>query len=122
VNTIVTIAVVAAGLLLAVWSGVMCLRDRPVDTPQLVGSAVLLVLGIVQLVVGIVVLAGGEKPAGGTVTFVSYLVGCVLVPPAATFLGLVERSRWGSAIIGAGGLVVPVLVMRLNQVWEMAGA
>jgi hypothetical protein len=41
----------------------------------------------------------------------------VLLPPLAALLGSAERTRWGSAIIAAAGLVVPVMVVRLQQVW-----
>lgn len=116
-NTLVTILLVVASLLLAAWAGLQCAKDRFVDGPQLLGSAVVLLISLAQLVVGVVALAGGEHPAGGAVTFVSYLAGCLLAPPAALLLALGERSRWGSAIIGAGGVLVAVLVLRLDQVW-----
>jgi hypothetical protein len=48
---------------------------------------------------------------------VAYLAGAVVAVPAAGFMSLVERTRWGSAIVVAGGLVLAVLEVRLMDIW-----
>jgi hypothetical protein len=32
-------------------------------------------------------------------------------------MSLTERSRWGSAIVAAGGVVLAVLELRLHEIW-----
>ena len=42
-----------------------------------------------------------------------------IVPVAAAFWGLMERSRWGPAVIAVAGLVAAVLMVRLHQIWPV---
>lgn len=112
----VSIVLIASSLAVAAWGGLTCALDRTAGRTHLVGGVVVELAALVQLVVGVVALAGGEP--GEKLTFLGYLIGCVLLPPAAGLLALVERSRWGSAVVAAGGLILPVLVVRLQQVWE----
>ena len=79
--------------------------------------AVVTLLALVQLVVGVVELVRGRSADGGDVVFAAYLVGGALTVPAAGFMSLVERTRWGSAIVAAGGLVLAVLEIRLFDIW-----
>ncbi|MHA6765625.1 hypothetical protein [Streptacidiphilus sp. PAMC 29251] len=116
-NDTITAAVSIAALLLAAWCGYATARNQPTKDWHLIGMAVVSVLALAQLVVGIVDIAGGRKPTGGTVVFFAYAVGAVLVVPAAGFMSLVERTRWGSAIATAGGLVLAALELRLDSIW-----
>ncbi|CAM5463224.1 hypothetical protein SANTM175S_00564 [Streptomyces antimycoticus] len=59
--------------------------------------AVVALLAIVQLVIGVVRLAGGADPQG--VAIVVYLIGSALAVPVAAFMSLTERTRWGSATV-----------------------
>jgi hypothetical protein len=117
VNDALTAVVSAAALLLAAWCGYATARDQPTKDWHLIGMAVVSVLAAAQLVVGVVDVVGGRKPAGGTPVFLPYAVGAVLVVPAAGFTSLIERTRWGSAIAVAGGLVLAALELRLASVW-----
>jgi hypothetical protein len=74
-------------------------------------------LALVQLVVGIVQLARGEKPEQGRTIFVAYLIGSFACIPAAGFMSLAERTRWGSVTVAAGGVVLAVLQVRLYDIW-----
>jgi hypothetical protein len=112
-----TVAVAVASLLLAAWCGLAVARDQPTKDWHLIGMAVVSVLAVAQLVVGIVELADGHKPGGGTVVFLAYAIGAALAVPAAGFMSLVERTRWGSAIAVAGGLVLAAMELRLVQIW-----
>jgi hypothetical protein len=51
------------------------------------------------------------------VIFVSYLIGAVLAVPLAGFMSLTERTRWGSVVVAAGGIVLAVLEVRLYSIW-----
>lgn len=117
VTGVLTAVVSVAALLLAAWCGLATARDQPTKDWHLIGMAVVTALALAQLVVGIVELANGHKPSGGAVIFILYAVGAVLAVPAAAFMSLVERTRWGSAIGAAGGLVLAALELRLVQVW-----
>ncbi|ARQ71693.1 hypothetical protein [Streptomyces marincola] len=113
-----TVAVAVTALLLAAWCGYASLRDQPVKDWHYLGMAVVLLLTLVQLAVGLVRLAGGERPAeGGTATFVSYLFSVSLCLPVVGVVALGERSRWGSATVAAGALVLAALQLRLADVW-----
>ena len=112
-----TAVVSVAALLLAAWCGLATARDQPTKDWHLIGMAVVTVLALAQLVVGVVLLANGHRAAGGDVVFLAYAVGSVLLVPAAGLMSLVERTRWGSAIATAGGLVLAALELRLVQIW-----
>jgi peptidoglycan/LPS O-acetylase OafA/YrhL len=112
-----TIAVGVAALALAAWCGLAAYRDQPTKDWHFIGMAVVTVLAVAQLVVGIVWLARGEEPDQGTAIFVSYLIGSALAVPAAGFLSLAERTRWGSATVAAGAVVLAVLEVRLHDIW-----
>ncbi|WP_030907383.1 hypothetical protein [Streptomyces sp. NRRL F-5126] len=112
-----TIAVTAAALALAAWCGYAAYRDQPTKDWHFIGMAVVSVLAVVQLVAGIVLVAGGQEPHDGSVIFFAYLVGAVLSVPIAGFMSLTERTRWGSVVVAAGGVVLAVLEVRLHAIW-----
>jgi hypothetical protein len=118
VNGVVPTIVIVAGLLLAGYAGVMTARDRRMDVPLLIAVGVLEV--IVLVLVGLVVgkLASGARP-GSLPTLIGYLIAMPIVPVAAGFWGLMERSRWGPAVITVAGLVAAVLIVRLHQIWPV---
>ncbi|MFE6164426.1 hypothetical protein ACWFRJ_16420 [Streptomyces sp. NPDC055239] len=112
-----TIATAVAALALAAWCGFAAYRDQPTKDWHFIGMAVVTFLATVQLIVGIVQLARGEKPEQGTTIFVSYLIGAFACIPAAGFMSLAERTRWGSITVAAGGVVLAVLQVRLYDIW-----
>ena len=117
-NGVVPTTVIVAGLVLAGYAGVTTARTRRMEADLLVALGVLEVL--VLVLVGLIVakLAGGARPAG-LATLIGYLIAMPVVPVAAGFWGLLERSRWGPAVIVAAGLVAAVLVVRLHQIWPV---
>ncbi|MEU9759343.1 hypothetical protein [Streptomyces sp. NPDC047985] len=112
-----TVAVAVSALALAAWCGLAAYRDQPTKDWHFIGMAVVLLLALAQLVVGIVRLARGERPEQGTAIFVAYLAGAFLAVPAAGFLSLGERTRWGSVTVSAGAVVLAVLEVRLYDIW-----
>lgn len=87
----------------------------------LVGGLLLLEAGLlVQAVVGVVQLftADRDLPA---FTFVGYLVGVLVILPIGFLWAIGEKSRSGTAVLVVAIGVVPVLVLRLEQIWG-AGA
>jgi hypothetical protein len=78
-------------------------------------------LGLLALLLGgSIALAGTDRDVDGA-TFVGYLLTALLIVPAAVVWSLAEKSRWGMAVLVAGCLVVAVMVLRVQQVWD-AGA
>ncbi|GHA81447.1 MULTISPECIES: hypothetical protein [Streptomyces] len=112
-----TLVTGVAALLLALWCGWAAFRDQPTKDWHFIGMAVVLLLALVQLVIGIVALARGDRPAQGTTIFVAYLLGAFACIPAAGFMSLAERTRWGSVTAAAGGIVLAVLEVRLYDIW-----
>ena len=108
---VLTLVTGVAALLLAAWCGWAAYRDQPTKDWHFIGMAV------VSLLVGIVQLARGEKPEQGTTIFVAYLLGAFACVPAAGFMSLAERTRWGSVTVAAGAVVLAVLEVRLYDIW-----
>ena len=112
-------ALVAAGLVVAAWAAVAAARDRRVSGPQLLLSAAVELLLLVQAVIAVSLL--GDRPQVEALTFVGYLVTALLLLPVGTFWAIGERSRWGNGVLAVSGLVVAVLVLRLQQIWGAGG-
>lgn len=111
--TVLTLAAVAG----AVWSFVLLLLKRPVGLVVLLGFLGVVEVGLlVQAVLGLVALAGDHRHVE-SVTFVCYLIGSLLILPAAAWWARTEKSRWGVGVLLVACLVVPVMILRMNQVW-----
>lgn len=114
---VVVIAVVS--LAVAVFGLVLAAMNRMVGVSLLVGLGLVEVVLLVQAVVAIVKMVGGERPDELPV-FLAYLVGVLCVPPAGAYIGLGERSRWGGVAVAVACAVVPVMAVRLQQIWQPA--
>lgn len=101
---------------------VMIVRDQsPPGDPYFLLLGLLLLALLVQLVVGLVALAGTDADVDGA-TFVAYLVTAVLVVPVGAALALVERNRWGTGVLLVALLTVAAMQLRLDSLWSGAGA
>ncbi len=109
-------ALLAAGLLLAGWTGWQARRDRPTTEAQMVGVIVVQVGLLVQAVIGLIRVGGAglAEPA----TFIAYAVGSLLPLPLGFQLARIERTRWGSLTVCFMAVVVAVMNLRLLQVWR----
>ncbi|MQA62426.1 MAG: hypothetical protein GEU86_13230 [Actinophytocola sp.] len=115
-TVLIVAMLIAAGLTL-----IPLVRDRPVGMP-LIGGLVLIELGLLALtVLALINLSDTDRDVAG-VTFVAYLVGSLLVLPIAGAWARAERSRWGSGVLLIACLVLPVLIVRMNQIWDGHGA
>jgi hypothetical protein len=121
VITAFAITIAVASLLVALWSFVLVARNREPSKSLLVGLAVVEVLLMAQLVIGVVLLIGGQRP-GSIATYLAYLVGCLVILPVGAMWALAERSRSSTAVLGIACLAIPVMVLRLNEVWSGASA
>ncbi len=114
------IALTALSLLVALVAVGYVVLDRVTDRWLLAPVAVLFAGTIWQLVSGVANLIGTERDVAG-LEFVGYLIGLVLIPPAATFWALGERSRSGTAVLIVAGLLIPFMLIRLDTIWTGTG-
>jgi hypothetical protein len=121
VNGVLVATITVVALLLAVLGGATTVAGRRLGLVHLLGAGLLELLLLVQTALAVAALAGGDRPAD-TPTFVSYLVGVLLVPVAGVLWARAEPSRWAGSVIAVAGLVVAVMTWRLLQLWEATGA
>jgi hypothetical protein len=83
-----------------------------------IGSLALVQLGlVVQLIVSISMVFLGERAKTDTVEFFAYLIVALMIPVAAAFWALIERTRWSTFVLGVGALTVAVMLVRMSQIW-----
>ncbi len=84
---------------------------------RLLAALALVEIGLlVQLVVGIAQLFTADRDVPAF-TFVGYLLGVLVVLPIGVVWSLGEKSRSGTAVLLVATGVVPVLILRLQQIW-----
>ncbi len=116
--TYVQIAVAVIAGLIAVVRGLA----GKIPSDLVLGSlAVVEVLLIAQLVISIVAPFAGNEASGSTLEFFVYLISALLLPIAAGFWALIERSRWSTIILGVASLAVAVMLDRMLQIWTVQG-
>jgi hypothetical protein len=120
VNGPLSVATIVVSLVLAVWYLVRCALDRAPSRFDLLATAAFGGLVVVLAVVAVAGLFDGSRPAE-TATFVGYLITTVGFPPTAFVLARMEPTRWGNLILGVAWLVMPVLVLRLQQIASVTG-
>jgi hypothetical protein len=118
VNGAVPTVIIVAGVALAGYALLMTALNHRMNVPLLAAAGVLEVLLLAEVGMIVARLAGGERPASPA-TLIGYLVAAPLVPVVAVLWGLVERSRWGPAVIAVAGLVAAVLMVRLHEIWPL---
>jgi hypothetical protein len=88
--------------------------------PSLVslGMLALTEIGLLaQLVISIVLVAGGARAKTDTVEFFAYLVVALMVPIGAGFWALIERTRWSTFVLSVGQFAAAVMLARMAQLW-----
>ena len=109
------VAVVAAG------ASVACVvRNQLPGWVTTIALAVLEVVLIVALVANLIAYLGTDVAVDGVV-LIAYLVVEVVLVPASVIWAFVDRTRYGVAAIAVACAVVPVLLWRTYQIWEVAG-
>jgi hypothetical protein len=83
-----------------------------------VAGQALIEIGLLALLItAIVLVSGGQQAKTSTVEFFAYLVGALIIPLAAVFWSLVERTRWSNVVLGVSGLAIVVMLVRMHQIW-----
>jgi hypothetical protein len=113
-------AVIVTALLLGVWALVTTVRNRPIGPYHWSGLGIVQALVVAEVVVGVVHLAQGAHPHEYA-TFIGYLIAIFLILPVGMGLAALEPTRWGALIVALAALVVPVLIVRINQLWTGVG-
>jgi hypothetical protein len=111
-GTVVTVL----ALLLAVVTGILAILAKPLPR-WVLGLVALLEVALLWMTVACVAAwIGGNAPLD-PVVFLSYLAVVLAAGPATVWWGSGEPGRWGTGVVAVAGLVLPVLVIRLQQVW-----
>ena len=113
-------AVMAVAFPLAAWAFGLVVANRKPGVLLLAGGAVLEALLIGFLIGGIAQMIASHRQFARA-EFVIYLLASVAIPPAAVAWGWGERSRAGTAVLAVGFLIMPVMVIRVQQVWAGPG-
>jgi hypothetical protein len=111
-----TWALVALSLAATVFALVLAGLDRRINWWLLGLLGVIEVALLAQLVVGIVQLVGTDRDVSGPF-FVGYLIGSLLILPIGALWALAESSRWGAGALAIACIVIPVLELRLHDIW-----
>lgn len=103
--------------------GVLCvvlgLVGRSPNDLTVLGLVLVEVLLIGQVVIALIAPAVGNPPTGNLGEFWIYLVTGCLMPPAAIFWALTDRTRWSTVVLGVGALAIAVMTYRMNQIWNV---
>lgn len=119
-NGPLSIATIVVALALGVWYLIRTALGRAPSNADLWAMLGLGALVAVLVVVAVVNLFVGDRPTEWT-TFVGYLMTTIGFAPVAVYLARLEPTRWGTLILGVAALVLPVLVLRLQQIAEVTG-
>ena len=106
VGLLSTIICVAAGIM----------KKAPNDITILSVAAVELAL-LIYLVGSIVRVIAGVLIAGEAWEFWGYLATALLLPVAAVYWSILERTRWSNFVLAAVGVTALVMAARMNQIW-----
>jgi hypothetical protein len=113
-----TWVLVALSLAAMVYAVVLAARNKRIDWPVLGALGVIEVGLLAQLVVGIAQYAGTDRDVSGPF-FIGYLIGSLIILPIGAFWALTESSRWGAGVLAVACLVIPILELRLHDLWAV---
>lgn len=99
--------------------GAAIIKQPPNDVTILAVAAVELFL-LVYLVAAVFRQLGGEPVMGESWEFWGYLVTALLLPVGAFWWAVLERSRWSNLVLGAVGVTIFVMLVRMEQIWDGA--
>lgn len=112
--------ITVVALLLAALGAAATVAGRRIGLVHVAGTGLLELLLLLQAGIAVAALTDGARLADAP-TFLSYLVGVLLVPVAGVLWARTERTRWAGTVIAVAALAVAVMVWRLLQLWEATG-
>ena len=113
--------IIGVAVALAVWAAVLAAANKRITRSLLIGAAVLEVMLLAYLIGGVVQIIGTDR-SFAKFEFLAYLVGLLIIPPLGIAWAWDEKSRSGVAVVAVVFLVVPIMVVRVQQVWAGVGA
>ncbi|CAB4846555.1 unannotated protein [freshwater metagenome] len=109
VITVIALVIAAVCAVLAVMK-----KSTPMVVLALVG---ILEAAIAVLAIAMVLEWGSAQGPAEPFVYLGYLLMCLATPPAMVWWARGEPGRWGSGVLAVAGLMLPVLLLRLQQVW-----
>ena len=109
-------ATIIAGLLIAAWAAVLLVVNKPVGRALQYGVLTLTGMFVILAIGGIFQMFGTDRDFARA-EFVGYLLLSPLIPLGAWWWSKNDKTRAGSGVVLVIGLVMPVLVVRIQQVW-----
>ena len=97
----------------------MCVAKRGPNDLTVLGTVLVEVLVLVQVVIAIVAPLAGNPVVGNGLELWMYLIAALLIPPAAIGWALVERTRWSNLILATAVLGIAVMVFRMHTIWYL---
>jgi len=110
-------ATIAVSLILAMVCAVFILLNKVPPTAVLIGAAVLELMLIAFFVGGIVQMLGSNLTFQRW-EFIAYLLSLVIIPPLGVGWAWSEKNRSGTIVLLVVFLLIPVLIVRVQQVWS----
>lgn len=114
----VTTVLSVAGLLVALWAGVLALLRRAGGPSLAIGIVALEVAVLGMAGLAAVLLIQGPRPSE-VVTFIGYAVVSLVVLPVAVQWARAEPGRVGNGVLAVGCLTVAVMSVRMGQLWDL---
>ncbi|WP_300345436.1 hypothetical protein [Nesterenkonia sp.] len=109
------------GTAICVLSTLICwtmtaLRDHPADSSILSLAAIELYLIIYGIYAG-VRQAAGAAVVGEAWEFWGYILTALLLPVGVFVWAVIDKTRWSNLVMSFVGLVVFVMIYRLEEIW-----
>jgi hypothetical protein len=107
----------ALAVVIAMWLVVLIVAGRDPGDSLYVTLGLLEVGLVAQLVIGLARLTGQHDDVN-VAAYVGYLVGSLVILPVGFAWSVGERSRAGTGVLLVAVVVIPVLFLRLHQLWS----
>lgn len=108
---------IGASVLVGLLAVVLGLAGRKPSDLTVLGLVLVEVLVVAQVVIAILAPMTGNHPTGNLLEFWMYLGTAVVIPVAAIFWALTDRSRWSTVVLGVAALAIAVMSFRMFQIW-----
>ena len=115
------VAIIVVALILGVWALVLAAMNKLPNVPLLVGAALLELMLLIFVIGGIVQMIQTDH-SFSKLEFLAYLLGCLVIPPLGIAWSWGEKSRSGMVVIAIAFLIMPIMIVRVQQVWAGVGA
>jgi len=116
-----TVIEIGVALLVGLFCIVNGLTGRGPNDYTLGATLFVELLLVGQFVIALIAPLSGNMPTGSLLEFWLYLGAALIIPPAAVFWGLVERTRWSTVILGAACFAIAVMLYRMTAIWFIQG-